>query len=421
MELAGKLQFERTCLDNGLVLLVSENYRVPLLSVHALVLAGADQNPQDQPGLAFLTASLLDEGTEEYDFEEIATLIEDTGGDLTIFSQREASGISLQLKSENLSIGLGILAEMLCSPLFPEERFILEQEKVLNQLQAMNDNPQVVGSMLFDRRVYEGCPLQYPIVGTQKSVSALVPEEARSFHQRNYSPANTILAVVGAVPAAQAAELAACHFSQWKNPNFHRIELPRLQRQAEPIFETHFMDREQIHVFLGHLGIPRRNPDYYALQVMDVILGSGPGFTSRIPRRLRDEEGLAYSAYSDISESSGIYPGQFVAYIGTSPQNHEKALHGLLSEIEGILKNGISPHELETAQNFLTGSFVFEFQSNESIARFLLGVELFGLGTDYLEQYPKIIGSITREKVNQVAERYLDTVNCTTVVVGPQK
>ena len=368
-----------------------------------------------------MTASLLDEGTEKYDFEEIAALIENTGGDLTIFSYREGSGVTLQLKSEDLSRGLEILAEVLCCPLFPEERFALEQERVLNQLQAMNDNPQVMGSTLFERWIYDGSPLQYPVTGNEKSIRELGPEEVRGFYHKNYAPANTILAVVGAMPAERVAEQVDRSFSLWQSPDYRRTELPRLERQTEPIFQEHFMDREQIHIFLGHLGIPRNNSDYYSLQVMDVILGSGPGFTSRIPRKLRDEQGLAYSTYSDISGSSGIYPGQFVAYMSTSPHNRRKALQGLLSEIEELVEDGISPQELESAQSFLTGNFVFEFQSNANVAHFLLEAELFGLGTDYLEQYPKIIASITREKVNQVARKYLDTVNCTTVVVGPRE
>ncbi len=421
MELADKLRFERACLDNGLVLLVSENHRVPLISIHALVLAGADQNPQERPGLASMTASLLDEGTEKYDFEEIAARIEDTGGDLTIFSDREGSGITLQLKSEDLSRGLEILAEVLCCPLFLEERFAVEQERVLNQLQAMNDAPQVIGSTLFERWIYKGSPLQYPVAGNEKSIRELGLEEVRDFYHKNYAPANTILVVVGAASAAQVTEQVARNFSQWQNPDYHRTEIPFLKQQTEPIFEEHFMDREQIHIFLGHLGIPRKDSDYYSLQVMDMILGSGPGFTSRIPRKLRDEQGLAYAAYSDISGSSGIYPGQFIAYMSTSPHNRRKALQGLFSEIEELVEEGVSPQELETARSFLTGNFVFEFQSNENVAHFLLEAELFGLGTDYLEQYPKIIGSITREKVNQVARKHLDTVNCTTVVVGPRE
>jgi zinc protease len=174
-----------------------------------------------------------------------------------------------------------------------------------------------------------------------------------------------------------------------------------------------------VHILLGHLGIRRKNPDFVVLQVLDVILGSGPGFTSRIPRRLRDEQGLAYTTYSDITGSSGIYPGRFAAYICTSPENRETALTGLLNEIRDLVEHGISQEELETAQDYLTGSFVFDVQSNALVARFLLSVELFGLGMDYLDRYPDMIRRVTREDVERVARLYLDTVNYTTVIVGP--
>jgi zinc protease len=150
-----------------------------------------------------------------------------------------------------------------------------------------------------------------------------------------------------------------------------------------------------------------------------VVLGSGPGFTSRIPRKLRDEQGLAYSTYADITSSSGIYPGRFAAYISTSPENRDRALEGLHAEVEDAVAHGVTEDELLTAQDYLTGSFVFELQSNYLVARFLAAIELFGLGWDFPRRYPEMVLGVTVEDVNRVARTHLDTVNYTTVIVGP--
>lgn len=152
---------------------------------------------------------------------------------------------------------------------------------------------------------------------------------------------------------------------------------------------------------------------------MDVILGSGPGFTSRIPRTLRDEQGLAYTTYADICSSSGLYPGRFIAYINTSPEHREQALQGLLAAIKSMVDEGVTEEEVKIAQDYLTGNFVFDFQSNAHLAQFLLGTELYGLGIDFLQEYPKLIRAVTPEDVHRVARCYLDTVNYTTVMVGP--
>lgn len=414
-----KLSFTRTILDNGLVLLVSENHRVPLVSVNGFVLAGADQNPGDRPGLAAMTASLLDEGTEHYDSHQIAQMIEGAGGTVAIFSQWELSGVGVEMKSDDLSLAVGLIAEMLLRPVFPEDRFQLEQDKVLNQLQAMNDSPQLVANRLFNEKIYQDSPLQYPILGIQESVRKMTQEESREFYRRHYAPQNTILVVAGSADSKEVKDLVERHFGSWQNPDFFRAEMPHLVRQTEPLFEGRYMKREQVNIFVGHLGITRNNPDYYPLQLMDVILGNGPGFTSRIPRKLRDEQGLAYSTYSDISSSSGIYPGKFAAYINTASEKREQALSGLLAEIETLVSHGVTPAEVQMASRYLTGNFVFEFQSNANVARFLLASELFNLGADYLEEYPRIIRSITVQDINRVARQYLDTVNYTTVVVGP--
>ena len=409
----------RHLLDNGLILLVSENHRLPLTSINAFVLAGLDQNPLDRPGTAALTSRLVTEGTLNYEAHEIYEIIENTGGNLSTFSEGELSGISLVTTSRNLGLGLDLLREILTGPTFPEDRFQLEKRKVLSQLQAMGDDPQTVAAHRLRRWIYQGSPLQYPVLGVQERVSDLQAHELKKFHLEKYSPKNTILVIVGAVDSSDVISQSQERFANWSNPHYSRVEIAPFQRQNAPILDEYFMEKEQITILLGHLGVTRDNPDYYALQVMDIILGCGPGFTSRIPRKLRDEQGLAYSTYSSMTHSSGIYPGVFVASIITSPENRHQALDGLLSEIEDLVNHGVTPEELAKAQDFLTGSFVFEFQSDDNVAQFLLATELFKLGEDYPEQYPQLIRGIDREDIKRVAPRYLDTVNYTTVIVGP--
>lgn len=414
-----KLRFTRHCLKNGVILLVSENQSLPLVSMSAFVLAGSDQNTLDQPGTAALTARLLDEGTRSYTVHEIAQMVESSGGSLSTFSERELSGVSLLSKSHDFLTMLDLLAEMLMDPVFPEDRFQLEREKVLGCLEAMEDDPQIIAANRFNHRIYQGTPLQYPILGTRKSIQGLCVRDLQRFHRLRYAPQNTILVIVGAMETQRTIEDVEGRFSTWKNPDFERIEISGFQKQLEPHLDEYFMDKEQLTIYMGHLGVRRNNPDYHALQIMDVVLGGGPGFTSRIPRKLRDEQGLAYSTYSDISGSAGMYPGMFVAFVGTSPQNRETALRSLCQEIKNLVENGISAEELQTAQEFLTGSFVFDFQSNVNVARFLLTTEVFQLGDDYVEKYPHLIEMVDREEVGRVARKYLDTLNCTTVVVGP--
>lgn len=412
-------QFSRYRFDNDLTLLVSENPSLPLISINAFTLAGANRNPLQQPGLAMLTSRLLDEGTENYHANEISEMVENTGGSLSTFCEREVSGISELIGSSHLTLGLDLLQEVLLSPIFPEEHFEIERQKVLSHLQAMSDDPLLVANNWLNSWIYKESPLQHPILGTKESVGNLTTSELRDFHRKNFAPQNTILIVVGDVKSDHILSLCKERFADWANSEYHPVGPLSIEKQKTPVLHEHTMGTEQITIFLGHLGICRVNPDYYALQVMDTILGSGPGFTSRIPRRLRDEQGLAYNTYAGISPSSGLDPGRFVAWITTSPANRQKALDGLQREVDDLIQKGITDQELTMAQDYLTGNFVFKFQSNINVTQFLLSTELYHLGQNYMHQYPRIIREITQEKVSQVACQYLDTVNYATVVVGP--
>jgi zinc protease len=129
--------------------------------------------------------------------------------------------------------------------------------------------------------------------------------------------------------------------------------------------------------------------------------------------------GLAYTTFASITSSAGADPGRFVAYIGTSPENMTPAIEGLLNEIRRIIDEPVTDQELQDARDFLTGSFVFSFESSSQIARFLVHAEVYGLGFDYIEKYPEYIRAITTSEITRVARKYLDSENYSLVVVGP--
>jgi zinc protease len=315
-------------------------------------------------------------------------------------------------------MGMDLLAEMLRRPTIPETRFEIERKRVLNHIEAMADDPQLIGDQLLNHQIYRDSPLEYPLLGTASSVARLQATALRRFHKEKYGPGNTIITAAGANSFGEVLAQVEQNFGDWENNEQRLTPMWELHRQSEPTSRSKAMNKEQLCIFLGHLGTIRDSPDYYPLQVMDIILGGGPGFASRIPKKLRDEKGLAYTTYSDISGSAGLYPGRFVAFVGTSPDKGNEALSQLLTEITRFVQDGPSPEEVRQAQSFLCGSFVFEFQSNQSLARFLLTTELHSLGRDFPERYKEQILSVTASDVTRVARDYLDTVNYSSVFVG---
>lgn len=408
----------RSKLGNGLELIIHQNRRIPLVSLCAFIRAGKDQNPIELPGCSALTSRLLDEGTRHLNASQISVKLETVGGELSTVSEREFTGLCFRFGSDHYQTGLELMCEMLRYPVFPEERFEIEKAKVRNHIRAMDDDPEIVGSQLLNQEIYGSSPLACPVLGTLESLDRMTTDDLKAFYSSKYGPLNTCIIAVGDVDPGSLKPLVEDLFGDWSNFKLNLSTLPVPNRSGKPLTIKRAMEKEQVTAYVGHLGIQRNNPDFYAVQLLDIIMGGGPGFTSRIPRRLRDEEGLVYSTYADLSGSSGKYPGRFAAYLNTDPSSYRRALALLRQEVEILLDSGVTEEELANAKEFLIGNFCFEFESNISIARFLLAMHLYDLERDFINRFPKRIRSIQREEILRVARKYLDTVNYTTVIVG---
>lgn len=415
-----KLDVERFELPNGLILLLSENHSTPSVSTKAIVLAGSRFEPDEKAGLASLTGELLDEGTSTRTSQQIAETIESTGGHISTFGDYQSSGIVLNLLSKDTDLGPDVAADILMNPVFPDDKIRQHIERRSAQIKARLDVPRTQASDIFNEIVFEGTPQHRPPIGYEQTVATLTQADVVGFHRKYFVPENAMLAVAGDIDKNEVKNRVCAAFGRWERGTMLETpQVPQPQRQTRAIDKFVRASKEQVNIIIGHVGVERKNPDYYALLVMDTILGSSPGFTSRIPRVLRDEQGLAYSTFSNITSSAGLDPGRFIAYIGTAPDNLGRAITGLRNEISRIVDEPVTAEELEIAKAYLTGSFVFGFQRNAQIAEFLIEAEVYGLGFDFLDRYPELIRTITIEDVTRVTRKYIDPQSLTTVVVGP--
>ncbi len=417
-----KLDVERIELANGLVLLLSENHSTPSVSIKAVVRAGSRYEPDEKSGLASLVGEMLDEGTATRTSQQIAETVESVGGRIGTFGDYQSSGVVAVFLSKDISLGLDVIADLLMNVSFPEDKIRQQIDRRVAQIRSRLDVPRTKASDVFNEIIFKGTPQHRPAIGCEATVSKLTRDDAVDFYGRYYVPNNTVLAIVGDIDKTAIRNQVEEVFGAW--PRAAKIETPEVPspvRQTEAIERFVHAPKEQANVFIGHVGIRRNDPDYYALLVMDTILGSSPGFTSRIPRILRDEQGLAYTTFSSITSSAGIDLGRFVAYIGTSPENLDRAIEGLRKEIARIVGEPVSQEEVEAAIAYLTGSFVFHFQKNLQVADFIVEAEVYALGFDYLAKYPEMIRNVTVDDVSRVARKHIAPDCLTTVVVGPVK
>ena len=367
-----------------------------------------------------MVSRLLDEGTESRTSLEIADAIESVGGAIETDGSFERTMATASILNKDIDLGLELLADLLIRPVFPQEYVDKEIERTLAEITSAQDRPQVVAGWAFNELVYQDHPLHRPSHGYPQTVARDLPvTDLIEFHQTYFVPNNTLLSIVGEFRISDLLPKIEKAFGRWQSKPVSFPTYPSPVRQTSKRVKFITMPAQQLNIYLGHLGISRTSPDYYALQVLDTILGGGAGFTARIPHRLRDELGLAYTTFASITMTAGLDPGRFISFIGTSPENMKLATEGLINEVRRIIDEPVTAEELQDAKEYLTGSFVFAFESSPQIARFLIHAEVYGLGFDYVEKYPEYIRAVTVEDISRVAKKYLDYENYTLVVVGP--
>ncbi|MGH7826772.1 MAG: M16 family metallopeptidase [Candidatus Binatia bacterium] len=408
---------QRSVLNNGIVLLSSEQKALPMVSIELLIHAGSRYDTPDHPGLANLTARLLTYGTDRRTALQISETLDFIGAGLSTDCGEDLATISMTILKKDLATGLELLAEILTAANFPQDEIDRRKQSIIASIQARKEDPGDIAYKRFQRALYPESPFGRPVEGTEASVKMIPRASLTEFYARHYRPNRTIMAVVGDIShqeITQAIEQALRGWVKGEPPAAPLI--PTNIGSAETIRVNR--DLTQANIILGHAGAGRGNPDYYAIQVMNYILGGG-GFSSRVMDSVRNERGLAYSVYSYFNAEKGR--GSFELVMQTKNDSAQEAIRVAIEEMRRIREEPVREEELRNAKDYLTGSFPLRFDTNRKVANFLALVEFFGLGMDYRERYPDLINKVTREDVLRVARQYLHPEKLIKVVVGNLK
>lgn len=409
---------KRYVFENGLTLLVAEKRALPIVTVQVVIKAGSFVEPQEKAGVANLTASLLVRGTKTRSALEISELIEFVGGSLTSQGGVDMASVGLTVLRKDLDLGLDLLADVLLHPAFEEQEIQRRVKEIVGAIRKKKEEPGEVAEEAFNALLFGDHPYGRPVEGTEETLKGISRKDIQAFYEAYYRPERTIVAVVGDVGFEEMVAKFQTLFGSWQRGEAPDPPLPTPPPLEGPKVKKIHRNLTQAHIVLGHLGIRRENPDFYAVQVMNYILGSG-GFASRLMANIRDEKGWAYDVDSHFIPR--LQPGPFRASLQTKNETAQPALEEVLKEIRRIRSEPVSEEELNDAKAYLTGSFPLRLDTNAEIAQLLTGIEFYGLGLDYVERYPKLIEAVTREEVLQVAKRYLDPERFVLVVVADQE
>lgn len=413
--MAADINPTRTVMPNGLTVLILEQHSLPIVQIHALVKVGSAQDPADKAGLANLTAGLLDEGTANRSAPQIAEQIEFVGGVLTAKAFQDFTTASIRVLKKDTELGFELLSDVLLAPSFPEPELERVKNLILGEILSEKDDPGQIAAKAFDHVVFEGHPYRWPVNGTEETLPRIKRSDVQHFFTREYTPNQTILVIIGDITLDQARGLVAKRFGSWKRSDAGSRVTGTPHSIDKTVARLIEKDLTQATILLGHLGISRLNPDFYAVTVMNYILGAG-GFSSRLMDSIRDTQGLAYSVGSQFE--TNLAAGAFLVSLQTRNEAANQAISGVLAEISRIRETPVTDQELAEAKAYLIGSFPLRLDTIAKLAEVLGLVELYGLGSDYFSRYPKLIEQVTKEDVLRVAKQYLHPNRYALVVVG---
>ncbi|MBF0214636.1 MAG: insulinase family protein [Magnetococcales bacterium] len=405
---------------NGIQVYLVENTAIPMVEIRILTRGGGAHDPADRSGVAALTAWMFNEGGGELDSVAFQERLHYYGISMGASAGPDALEVSMTTLSEHLDEAWSRLGDAMLRPRFAPEDFQRGVRERLAELIKSEEEPTVQATRAIHPLIYGDHPYARPVNGTVESVKRIELADIRRHHGGAFRGAGLVIAVAGDVGLERLKGLVEKHLSGL-DPLPGPFDWPAEASAPEEATgrETHVeMDLPQTTVRIGGIGIHRHDPDFYALTVMNQILGGG-GLTSRLTRVIREERGLAYGVFSYFSPLSGR--GPFMVGTETKTESLDEALALIRGELTRLAEEELDENELKDVQRYLTGSFPLQLDGLDKLADSWCRIGFYNRGLDYLDRWPERIRAVTREDVRRVAKRMLPLKKLHTVTVGKRR
>jgi zinc protease len=408
--------FERLTLPNGLSVVVAHVSKLPVVTVLALVDAGATGDPHGHEGVALLTARALAEGTEQSDGAELAERFERLGTALDTSADWDSTLARITVTTERLPDALALLSEVIRGASFPEREVERLRQERLAELLQQRAEPRGLADDMFGKFVYVAdSRYAMPDGGTEGTIARLGYDTVRAFYRERYSPNSTTLIIAGDVTVERAHAMVAETFAAWTGQTVrHSVVIDRPAMVTRAVHVVGKADAPQSELRVGHVGVPRLHPDYFSIVVMNAILGGL--FSSRINLNLREAHAYTYGAFSSFDWRRQA--GPFTVSTAVRSDVTDASVHEILLEIDRLRESGVTDAELSLATSYLDGVFPIRFESTTAIATALASLVSYGLPDEYFDTYRSKIRSMTATDVLQAARTHLRPEQLQIVAVG---
>lgn len=402
---------------SGLRAWLVEDNSLPLVSIKiAFRDAGSASDPQALAGRAYLAGEAIFEGSGGRDALSFQRELETRAIRLSTAVDEDLFKISASVLSEQADATFGLIADMILRPRLAAADIARLQEQTLGRLRQMESSPGYALGRAFETAAYGSHPYAQPTMGIAESVVKLKPETLSDFIRRHLTRDRITLAVVGDINAQQLSALLEKYFAAL--PATAKPDQP--VKEAAPLSQGKIITVEknipQTLVAFGLNGLRRTDENYFPAYIMNQVLGGGGSLNSRLGDEIRENRGLAYSVGSalDTKLHAGILSGQFA----TRSDKADEALEHLRRTLRDVQKNGVKEEEVEDAKRYIIGSFPLNLDSNDEVASYLISMQLYGLGQDYLNKRNDLVRAVTHQSVNDMAKKFLREDEMLVVRVG---
>lgn len=407
---------QEATLSNGMRVILLPSHKVPTFGMQMIFLSGGLSDPANLRGVSQFTASMLREGTTKRTTREIAEQMEALGSTFNTGSGPSGfvTNVAASGLMENFDRTLDIFTDLVRNPLFSAEEFEKLKTRTLNQMQLQRTIPGLIAQERFQRATYGNHPAGI-LLPPAEAVKQMTANDLKQFHQTYYRPNNAILAITGDITIKELMPKLERMFGDWQKADVPATQIPPVQELSKA--GIYLIDRPnsvQTTLLLGSLGIDRKHPDYYALQVLNEVFGGSPA--ARLFMNLREDKGYTYGVNSAFSASK--YPGVVFASSSVRTEVTEGALKEFMYELKRIRDEKVSATELENAKRSLIGSFALSLEQPTTLLGNMLTLRLYDFPDNYWDVYPQKITTVTADEVQRVAQKYYSPSRLQIIAVG---
>lgn len=400
--------------DNGMVVFFLEDHQLPVLAASALFHGGSAYDPPEKSGLAEITARLLRSGgAGDRNPDQVDIDLDFVGASISSSSLGDDLTVSMRTLKKDAELIFEIFFDIIMKPMFDSEKVALEISNKKDRIRRQNDDPYPITRRIFYETVYTGHA--YGLYPTLSSMDNIRRADIIAQHKRYYAPDNCILAISGDMTLKEIKNVLDGYLGSWKKTGIKIENPPMATMQYKPGVYYAEKDINQAHIRFGHLCMDIKNPDRYAMDVMNFILGGG-GFVSRLMNQVRTSAGLAYSVGSYVYNRP--FMGNFFLYCQTKADAMSRAMQMMLDIVDDVRENGITQEEIELSKESLISNYVFNYDTPRKIVNGKAYLEFRGFPLDQLEKNIEAYQSVTLEDCSRVAEKYINPKNIAIIITG---